>query len=153
MRKFCFKECKLGDKFITKCGDVAILVNPLWSEFAVSIAQNDSHTFRADSEGHNDANHNWDIVRKYDDEVDKHAQLETGLFKDSKFGDRFRTRDGHEAILFDKTYIKSVGEFEYDLIVFIGEYDPDNWEVQQVCVSENGMCGDCEYVWDIVSKC
>lgn len=85
--------------------------------------------------------------------VDKSAQLETGLFKNAKFGDRFMTRDGHEAVLFDKTYIKHVGEFEYDLMVFIGEFDPDNWEVQQVCVGENGMCSDCEYDWDIVSKC
>ena len=97
--------------------------------------------FRVDSEGHND------------DEVDKCAKLETGLFKDVKFGDRFMTRDGHEAVLYDKTYIKHMGEFEYDLIVFIGEFDPDNWEVQQVCVRENGMCGECEYEWDIVSKC
>ena len=74
-------------------------------------------------------------------------------FKDAKFGDRFMTRDGHEAVLYDKTYIKYMGEFEYDLMVFIGEFDPDNWEVQQVCVRENGMCGDCEYEWDIVSKC
>lgn len=134
-------------------GDVAILVNPLWSEFAASIVQKSSHIFRVDSEGHNDANHNWDIVRKYDDEVDKYTQLETDLFKDAKFGDRFMTRDGHKAILYNKTYIKHMGEFEYDLIVFIGEFNPDNWEVQQVCVCENGMCGECEYDWDIVSKC
>ena len=84
--------------------------------------------------------------------VDKCTQLETGLFKDAKFGDRFVTRDGHEAILCDKTYIKHMGVVEYDLTVFIGEFDPDNWEVQQVCVRENGMCSDCEYKWDIVSK-
>lgn len=96
--------------------------------------------FRVDSDG-------------YNDDVDKYTQLETSLFKDAKFGDRFMTRDGHKAILFDKTYIKQAGEFEYDLMVFIGEFDSDNWDVQQVCVSENGMCGECEYDWDIVSKC
>lgn len=64
--------------------------------------------------------------------------MEKLFLKNAKFGDRFVTRNGHEAIL-------------YDLMVFIGEFDPDNWEVQQVCVRENGMCGECE--WDIVSKC
>ena len=153
MGKIVFKECKLGDKFITKCGDVAILVNPLWSEFAVSIAENGSHTFRVDSEGHNDANHNWDIVRKYNDEVDKYTQLETDLFKDAKFGDRFMTRDGHEAILYDKTPSILEDYHIYDLMVFIGEFDSSNWEIQQVCVGENGMSSSCEYKWDIVSKC
>lgn len=86
---------------------------------------------------------------RHNDEVDKCAKLETGLFKDAKFGDRFVTRDGHEAVLYDKTYIKHIGDFEYDLMVFIGEFNPDNWEVQQVCVGENGMCGDCEYEWDV----
>ena len=96
--------------------------------------------FRVDSDRHND-------------EVDKCAKLEEiCLFKDAKFGDRFVTRDGHEAILYDKTYIKHMGVVEYDLMVFIGEFDPDNWEVQQVCVRENGMCSDCEYKWDIVYK-
>lgn len=61
MGNIIFKECKLGDKFITKCGDIAILVNPLRSEFAVNIAKNDSHIFRVDSEGHNDTNFNWDV--------------------------------------------------------------------------------------------
>lgn len=153
MEKIIFKECKLGDKFITKCGDVAILVNPLRSEFAVSIGQNDSHIFRVDSEGHNDTNFDWDIVRKYDDEVDKCAQLKTSLFKDAKFGDRFMTRDGHEAILYDKTPSILEGYHIYDLMVFIGEFDSSNWEIQQVCVGENGMSSSCEYKWDIVSKC
>ena len=69
--------------------------------------------------------------------------MEKLFLKNAKFGDRFMTRAGHEAILYDKIYI--MGVFEYDLMVFIGEFDPDNWEIQQVCVGENGMCGNCEY--------
>ena len=78
--------------------------------------------------------------------------MEKLLLKNAKFGDRFVTRDGHEAVLYDKTYIKHVGEFEYDLIVFIGEFDSGNWEIQQVCVNDSGLTDDNEYKWNIVSR-
>ena len=74
------------------------------------------------------------------------------FLKNAKFGDRFVTRDGHEAVLIDKTP-SVLGGYLYDLIVFIREFDSGNWEIQQVCVGENGMTSSCEYKWDIVSKC
>lgn len=151
MGKFCFKECQLGDKFVTRCGDIAILVNPLWSEFAVSIAHNGAHTFTVDSDGCNEPNHELDIIRKFE-EMKKCPVSDENIFKDAKFGDKFLTKDGHEAILFDKAYIKHMGEFEYDLMVFIGEFDADNWEIQQVCVNESGMIDDTEYELNIVSR-
>lgn len=151
MEKFCFKECKLGDKFVTRCGDIAILVNPLWSEFAVSIAQNGSHTFSVDSDGYNEPNHDWDIIGRYE-EMKKCPVSGENIFKDAKFGDKFLTKDGHEAILFDKTYINHMGEFEYELMVFIGELDSNNWEVQEVCVNGSGITDDPEYELNIVSR-
>lgn len=77
--------------------------------------------------------------------------MEKLFLKNAKFGDRFVTRDGHETVLIDKTP-SVLGGYLYDLIVFIGEFDSGNWEIQQVCVNDSGMTDDNEYKWNIVSR-
>ena len=77
--------------------------------------------------------------------------MEKLFLKNAKFGDRFVTRDGHEAVLIDKTP-SVLGGYLYDLIVFIGEFDSGNWEIQQVSVNDSGLTDDNEYKWNIVSR-